>query len=73
MTAPVVAELEALLVLAPELVASEVRPILESLRERERKCDRRSCRKPYLMKQLHRRARNYCSDACRVAASRATD
>lgn len=56
--------------LAPELVASEVRPLVSALTERERVCDLRACRRRYLMKQLHRRPRGFCSDECRVAASR---
>jgi hypothetical protein len=56
-------ELGRLMSIAPELVASEVRPLVDSLQARERICD--GCGTQYVQRQRHRRARNFHSTECR--------
>lgn len=61
-------DLQRLGLLDPALVSSEVRPLVDVLRDRERTCA--GCGIQYLQKQRHRRARNFHSDDCRVRHSR---
>jgi hypothetical protein len=56
-------EMQRLGALDPALVLSEVRPLVQRLRERERTCD--GCGVQYLQRQRHRRERNFHSASCR--------
>ena len=56
------AALEALSVIAPDLVASELRPVVESLQARRRTCHR--CGRDYVSKSMTLRSR-FCTPACR--------
>jgi hypothetical protein len=63
----VAAQLAALEAEEPELVASELRPILASLLARRRVCD--ACGRHYLQKRHHDRPRTYCQ-LCRNGGTR---
>lgn len=64
--ASLLAQLAGLAALAPELVESEVRPLVADLAARQRTCAR--CGEIFLGKSLARRGRFFCSDACRFRA-----
>ena len=58
------ARLAGVAVLEPALASAEIRPLVESLEARRRRCT--ACGVPFLAKQNHVRERAYCAPTCRV-------
>ena len=65
--APLLAALEGLGVIAPDLVASEIRGTVASLQARHRTCQK--CGRDYVAKSITPRSR-FCARACQKGAKR---
>lgn len=54
----------------PVLTASELRPFVERLEARRRRCEWAPCGRVFLQRSLSQRGHAFCGDACRMAFHR---